>query len=87
MYYYNNGFGFPWFMFGWGLICLIIVILIFAFMASRRQHYWHGNYWHWYDHETEEHKEPLDIIKERYAKGEINKEEFERIKKDLQDSH
>ena len=32
---------------------------------------------------TTEKRDPLDIAKERYARGEISQEEFDQIKKDL----
>lgn len=58
-------------MFAW-----ILLLGLIAYLALRliRGHD-HGSASKAYD--------PLDIIKERYAKGEINKEHFEQLKKDL----
>ncbi len=50
---------------------LLIVIIVFVIRAARGGAYRGLG-------ET-----PLDILKKRYAKGEITKEEFERIKKDI----
>jgi len=66
-----NGFGLlgwlPMLIF-WALLILGVVALI-RYLARLGQ--------------TREDKTPLDILKERYARGEINKKEFEEKKRDL----
>ena len=73
---------------GWGYIGGSMVMIVFwllviagiIFLARylvRRQE--NGDHRHHYE------KTALDILQERYAKGEINKEEYENKKKDLMD--
>lgn len=61
-------------MFGFGPLLMIVfwVVLIYLLVSVfRNSSHYHKN------------NSPLDILKERYAKGEINKEQFESMKKDL----
>ena len=68
-------------MYGWGLggglmmlILWVLVVLLVVWLI--REFSGQGN--------TRTSSTALDILKERYVKGEINKEEFEQKKKDLQ---
>lgn len=82
MHYYNsfgmmNGFGFfdPLMMFfGWILFIVLIAVLFRAFGGGR----------HWmHHHDHHGHGSALDILQERFAKGEITKEQFNDMKKTL----
>lgn len=61
---------------GWLWNIVIFVIIILGVVALVR--------WLAYPHHYKsEDRSPLDILKERYAKGEIDKQEFEEKKRDL----
>lgn len=66
----NHGGAMGW---GWiiGLILLVVIFWIIIRFFNQDRTNPSGN------------KSALDILKERYAKGEIDKEDFEKRKKDL----
>lgn len=69
------GFGLGWIfmLLFWGLIIWAIIYL--AQNLSRSDNM---------DYRDQKRDKSMDILRERYAKGEISKEEFEKMKKDLQ---
>ena len=73
-----GGFGWIFMVVFWGLIIWAIVALVRG--GFRNGHMCGHNH---SDGERGEEKSPLEILKERYAKGEIDKKEFEEKKKDL----
>jgi len=66
-----GGFGWLSMLLFWGLVILGVVVLFRYSSRSER------------DNHHKEEKTSSDILKERYAKGEIDKKEFEEKKKDL----
>ena len=60
---------------GWFFMLLFWLLIILGVVALIRYLARSG--------QSREDKTPLDILKERYARGEIDKKEFEEKKKDL----
>lgn len=77
MYYYPmmNGFDSAW-GFGMSLFWTALFILGIVFLVRFLRE--HGG-----DSRHHRGSDPLQIAKERYAKGEIKREEYEQLKKDL----
>lgn len=73
--YYYHGWGMD---FGYGgifmMIFLFLLFILVIWLLLRRGGGWGGGY---------DNDSALKILNERYAKGDINKEEYEQKKKDL----
>jgi putative membrane protein len=63
------GMGFGWIF--WLVLIAIVVWAVFRITGSTQ-----GG-------RNSDRKDPIQILKERYAKGEIEKDEFERMKREL----
>ena len=72
MYYYYDYFPFHMFSLGFFFIVLFWGLIIY------------GAYLFFKHNRTSDKNRALEILKERYVKGEITKAEFEAMKKDLQ---
>ena len=67
---------FPFIFFG------LFILMCFLFRGWRRRPYscwWPG----WSDYRYNEKSEAKDILKKRYAKGDLGKEEYDRMLKDI----
>ena len=70
---YGMGWGFAWvFMLFWWVLIIVGIVLLVRWLvgSSHNSHPIHD-------------KTALDILKERYARGEINRETYEQMRRDL----
>ena len=70
---YGMGWGFGWvFMLFWWILIIVGIVLLVRWLvgSSHNSHAIHD-------------KTALDILKERYARGEINRETYEQMRRDL----
>jgi putative membrane protein len=80
---------FHWFLFWpflfWapfhGLFSLLIIILIVGLIFRRRHYYYYGHPWGWSGGTSR--SEALAILEGRYARGEIQRDEYLQKKQDL----
>ena len=85
-YYYPTGmpyYGYPWF--GWGFFPFgFLFFLIFLFINFRVVFWGWGGAWGWRRRYWYGYGDASEILRQRYARGEITKEQFEQMSRDLE---
>jgi putative membrane protein len=71
MMHYGFGYGG---MFMWIIFLIVIGLLVYFIVQGQKTK----------GQTPTQNESPMDILKRRYAKGEITREEYERMKKDLE---
>jgi putative membrane protein len=68
----------------WGLLSMLLgLVILFLFILAAA----YGVKWVWRQQASSTNgrgESALDLLKKRYAKGEISKDEFERIKREIE---
>lgn len=67
------------------LVMVVVLVIVLYFVFGRGGH--RPPWWSDPDRPSSRHKDTetaMEILRKRYAKGEITREEFEQVKKDLQ---
>ena len=67
--------------FGWIFMILFWALLIFGIVALAKWLFSAGGFGRGSDGSS---RAPMDILKERYARGEINREQYEQMRRDLE---
>lgn len=68
-------------MMGFGLIFVILIIGLIAYTVGWRPDFMSGD--HHSSNMRADDQIPMNILRERYARGEISKEEYEEMRRDL----